>query len=352
MKNFRIAIYPGDGIGREVTAEAVRGLQAVEKRLGGFHLEYTELPWGGDYYFEHGSVVPDDFLEQLKRFDAVFLGAVGDPDRLPDALTLVPLVQIRQRFDQYVCMRPAVIWPGVRSPLASPGTIDLVVIRENSEGEYIPCGGRARQGEPDEVAIQTAVHSRKGVERVLRFGFQMAQTRRNRLTMITKSNALTYGMALWDDVLEAVRDDYPDVEANKLHADAAAMDLVRRPSQFDVIVASNLFGDILTDLASVITGGLGLAPSANIDPERRFPSLFEPVHGSAPDIVGKGIANPIAAILSSAMMLEWLGLAEAATLVRKSVKQALAGGALTLDLGGKLRTNEMTDAVIARIAEA
>ncbi len=249
-------------------------------------------------------------------------------------------------------MRPASIWPGVRSPLASPGTIDLVVLRENSEGEYIPCGGRTKQGQPEEVAIQTAVHSRKGVERILRFGFELARTRRNRLTMITKSNTLTFSMALWDDVLELVRPDYPDVATDKLHADAAAMDFVRRPSHFDVVVASNLFGDILTDLASVITGGLGLAPSANIDPERRYPSLFEPVHGSAPDIVGKGIANPIAAILSSAMMLDWLGLIEAASLIRTAVRQSLAGGALTVDLGGKLRTHEMTDAVIARIANA
>jgi tartrate dehydrogenase/decarboxylase / D-malate dehydrogenase len=349
VKTFDIALLPGDGIGHEVLVEAIRGLHAVEQRLGNFHLQFTEFPWASDYYFDHGKVVPDNFLDQLRVFDGIFLGAFGDPARLPDAVTQRPLVQIRQTFDQFVCMRPACIWPGVSSPLASPGTIDLVVLRENSEGEYIVCGGRAKQGEPDEIAIQTAVHTRKGVERILRFGFQLAQSRRGRLTMITKSNALIYGMALWDDVLETIQTDYPQVETARLHADAAAMDFVRRPSRFDVVVASNLFGDVLTDLASAVTGGLGLAPSANINPERRFPSLFEPVHGSAPDIAGKGIANPIAAILSSAMMLDWLGLADAALIIRSAVEHSLASGAQTFDLGGKLQTHEMTDEIIARI---
>jgi tartrate dehydrogenase/decarboxylase/D-malate dehydrogenase len=342
---------PGDGIGKDVLAEAVRVLESVQERLGGFQLEMTELPWGSDYYFAHGTMVPDDFLERLRRFDAIFLGALGDPARLPDAVSLAPLVQIRQQFDQYACMRPSVLWPGVRSPLTSPGTIDLVVVRENSEGEYVVCGGRARCAGSDQIAIQSAIHSRKGVERILRFGFELAQSRRRRLTMITKSNALVYSMVLWDEVLQAIRQDYPHIEADALHADAAAMELVRRPSRFDVVVASNLFGDILTDLASIVVGGLGLAPSANINPERKFPSMFEPVHGSAPDIVGKGVANPVAAILSGAMMLQWLGLENAAASIRTAVKVTLANGETTPDLGGELTTHEAADRIIGRILE-
>ena len=350
MKSLKIALYPGDGIGKEVLQEALRVLDAVQGSIGGFELRYTELPWGGDYYFEHGSVVPDDYLDQLRAYDAILLGAVGDPERLPDSLTLAPLVQIRQRFDQYVCTRPSRLMPGVRSPLAEPGEIDMLVLRENSEGEYVRCGGRAKEGLPEEVAIQSAIHTRKGVERILRFGFEQARLRRHGLTMITKSNALVYGMTLWDDVLEAIRSDYLDVEADKMHADAAAMDLVRRTERFDVIVASNLFGDLLTDLGGAISGGLGLAPSANINPQRTAPSLFEPVHGSAPDIAGQGIANPVAAILSAAMMLKWLHLPEAAAAVQSAVEKALASGAATRDLGGSLTCHEMGDAILATMA--
>ena len=351
MSNFKIALYPGDGIGQEVLQQAVRVLDSVQASVGGFELHYSELPWGGDYYVEHGSVVPDDYLDQLRQYDAILLGAVGDPERLPDSLTLTPLVQIRQRYDQYVCMRPARLMQGVRSPLAEPGEIDMLVLRENSEGEYLRCGGRAKEGSPDEVAIQSAIHTRKGVERILRFGYEQARSRRNRLTMITKSNALVYGMTMWDDILEAIRGDYPDVETDKMHADAAAMDLVRRPSRFDVIVASNLFGDLLTDLGGAISGGLGLAPSANITPERTAPSLFEPVHGSAPDIAGQGISNPVAAIRSAAMMLDWLELPEAATTVRSAVEKALATGAATRDLGGSLSCAEMGDAILETVEQ-
>jgi tartrate dehydrogenase/decarboxylase/D-malate dehydrogenase len=342
----RIALYPGDGIGREVIDQAVRILQATQHRLGGFELQMTELPWGSDYYFGHGSVTPDDYLDQLRAYDAILLGAIGDPERLPDSLTLTPLVQIRQQFDQYVCLRPARLPRGVRSPLANPGNIDLLVLRENSEGEYVRCGGRAKQGMPDEIAVQSAIHTRKGVERILRFGFEQARSRRQHLTMITKSNALVYGMTLWDDVLEAIRDDYQDVAADRMHADAAAMDFVRRPDRFDVVVASNLFGDLLTDLGGAISGGLGLAPSANINPERSAPSLFEPVHGSAPDIAGRGISNPVAAILSAAMMLDWLTLPAAAKLIRDGVEHTLASGAATRDLGGSLSTQDMGNAIL------
>ncbi len=352
MKRYRVALYSGDGIGQEVLPAAVRVLDLVQERLGGYQLEYTQFPWGSRYYVEHGVVVPADYLEQLRPFDVIFLGAVGDPEHLPDHITLAPLVQLRQQFDQYVCMRPARLYRGVHSPLANPGVIDLVVLRENSQGEYLRFGGRAKTGPNEEIAVQSAVHTRSGVERIIRFGFELAQTRRQRLTMITKSNALVYSMVLWDDILEEVRGDYPEVEANRQHADAAAMDFVRKPQQYDVVVASNLFGDLLTDLGGVIVGGLGLAASSNINPERNYPSMFEPVHGSAPDIVGQGIANPAAAILSGAMMLEWLDLPEAAALTRTGVERVLAANAVTPDLGGTLTTSEMTDQVIQQVKES
>ncbi len=346
MKSYRIAIYPGDGIGPEVMTEAIRVLERAQDLDGSFRLALTYLPWGADYYFQHGHVAPADFLEQLRGFDAMLLGAVGDPQRLPDHVTLAPLVRIRQHFDQYACLRPCRLFRGVPSLLRASHEIDLVILRENSEGEYLPCGGRVREGQPEEVAVQSAVHSRRGVERVLRFGFQLARTRRRRLTMITKSNALRYGMVLWDEVLEKVRQEFPDVESDRLHADAAAMDFVRRPQRFDVVVASNLFGDILSDLGGAIIGGLGLAPSANINPERTAPSMFEPVHGSAPDIAGQGIANPVAMILSTAMMLEWLGLPATADSIRRATDAALTGGNKTADLGGTLTTSQMTDKIL------
>ena len=358
-RRHRIALYPGDGIGAEVTHEVVRVLGALECRqksedpADAIGFELAEFRWGILHHTQTGSVVPDDFLERLEKFDAIFLGAVGMPSDLPDHVTLAPLIRMRQAFDQYACVRPTRLFPGVRSPLAGVGVeegergIDLVVIREKSEGEYVDNGGRFRRGEPEEFALQTAVHTRRGIERVLRFGFETARSRsRRRLTMITKSNAQKYGYVLWDEVLQDLLHDYPDVECDKQHIDAAAMNFVRSPERFDVIVASNLFGDVLTDLAGSIVGGLGLAPSANINPERRYPSLFEPEHGSAPDIAGKGIANPVAAILSTAMMLDWLEEPAAAKRVRIAVEKALASGAATPDLGGQLSTQEMTDRVI------
>lgn len=349
MSVFRIALYPGDGIGPEVIDQAVRVLEHVQAALGGFSLEFTRFDWGSEHYREHGESVPENFLEVLTSFDAILHGAVGDPANIPDHETLAPLLRIRQGFDQHACVRPCRLFAGVRGPLAKAGDVDLVVVRENSEGEYAPCGGRLRRGTPKEVAIQSAVHTRGGVERILRFGFQLAQRRRKRLTMITKSNALTYGMVLWDDVLASLAAEYTDVEVDKQHADAAAMNLVRQPGRFDVIVASNLFGDILSDLAAAVTGGLGLAPSANLNPERSSPSLFEPVHGSAPDIAGRGIANPIGAILSAAMMLEWLELNEVARLIHGAVERALSIGALTADLGGELSTARVTDRILEQM---
>lgn len=344
---YRIALYPGDGIGKEVAAEAVRVLDA----LPALSIKTTTFNWGADYFEQHGQAAPDDLLEQLRPFDAIFLGAIGFPERYPDHVSLVPLVTIRQQFDLYACVRPAKLWPGVTSLLRSDANIDMVVVRENSEGEYVSVGGReTRDGQ--EVAIQTAVHSRKGIERILRFGFELARTRpRKKLTMITKSNAMKHSMVFWDEILDEVRGDYDDIETDKQHIDAAAMNFVRRPEHFDVVVASNLFGDILTDLSGAIVGSLGLNPSANLDPTRQNPSLFEPVHGSAPDIVGQGIANPIGAILSAAMMLNWLGEIDAANTIESAAAAALAAGNATPDLGGQLTTTQMTDRVIERLAD-
>jgi tartrate dehydrogenase/decarboxylase/D-malate dehydrogenase len=351
MKTFRIAVYPGDGIGPEVVDQALRVVAAVEKKHANFRLEQQRLDWGYDRWARTGAVVPDDFLEIVRPFDAIFLGAVGWPEKIPDHITLAPLVKIRQTFQQYACIRPVRLLPGVRSVLAGKGPkeIDFVVLRENSEGEYVDSGSRFHVGQDDEFALQTAIHTRRGVERILRFGFDMARKRRKRLTMVTKSNAQRYAYVLWDETLERIRGEYADVESDRQHADAVAMDFVRRPEKYDVVVASNLFGDILTDLGGILGGGLGLAPSTNTNPERQFPSMFEPVHGSAPDIAGRGIANPVAAILSAAMMLEWLGLDGAATTIRTAVEKTLAAGAATSDLGGKLTTSQMADEIIRNV---
>ena len=352
MKTYEIAVFAGDGIGPEVVGQAIRVLEAVQAQLGGFALHMTHLPWGAQHWAETGHMVPPDFLDVLRPFDAILLGAVGDPARIPDHLTLAPLIQIRQAFDQYACVRPARLLPGVRCPLAGkgPAEVDLVVVRENSEGEYVNSGGRFKVGQPDEFALQTAIHTRRGVERILRFGFELALTRRRHLTMVTKSNAQRYGFVLWDEILEEVQGQYPAVSVDKQHVDAAAMNMVRSPERFDVVVASNLFGDILSEIGGIIAGGLGLAPSANVNPERDYPSMFEPVHGSAPDIAGKGIANPVGAILSGAMMLEWLELGEAAAAVRRAVEATLSQGAGTPDLGGRLSSGQMTDMIIQRLA--
>jgi tartrate dehydrogenase/decarboxylase/D-malate dehydrogenase len=349
MKTHRIALYPGDGIGPDVVDAAVAVLAAAEQKPGGFRLACERFDWGMAHYEKHGRVAPENFLATLRGFDAIFLGAVGWPAKLPDHVTLAPLIQLRQAFDLYACVRPARTFPGVRGPLRSDQPIDLVVVRENSEGEYVDNGGTLAAGTPGEIAVQTAVHSRRGVERILRFSFNLARTRRKKLAMITKSNAQRYAYVLWDKILAELAPQFPDVATEKLHIDAATLELVRRPHTFDVVVGSNLFGDILSDLIGGITGSLGLNPSANLDPERRHPSLFEPVHGSAPDIAGRGIANPAGAILSAAMMLEWLGETHAAAALRAAVERTFADGCLTPDLGGKLTTTQLTDAVIQRL---
>jgi tartrate dehydrogenase/decarboxylase/D-malate dehydrogenase len=351
MSTYDIAVYPGDGIGIEVIGQAVRALRALEETFG-FTLNMTDYKWGHRYWTETGEIVPDDYLEILQDYEAIFLGALGDPLNLPDHVTLVPLIQMRQRFDQYVCLRPSTLLPGVRSPLADKeaGDIDIMVVRENSEGEYVNMGGVFKQDRPEESTLQTALHTRKGVERILEYAFGLAQERRQHLTLATKSNAQKYGMVMWDRIFAEMALDYPDIETDKFHIDALCMNFVRWPEKYDVVVGSNLFGDILSDIGGAIAGSLGLSPSANINPERTYPSLFEPVHGSAPDIVGQGIANPIAAMRSAAMMLDFLGEREAARLLDRVVFEQLADGEVrTPDIGGGATTVEVTDDLIARI---
>lgn len=349
LRTHRIALYPGDGIGVEVTDAAVELLRALEERAGGFHLEFSRFEWGAAWHEKHGAVAPSDFLDVLRGFDAIFLGAVGWPEKLPDNVSLRPLIQMRQTFDLYACVRPARTFPGVRSLLAGQPRVDMVVVRENSEGEYCDVGGRFHPGTQEELAVQSALHTRRGVERVLRYGLELARKRRQRLTMATKSNAQRHAYLLWEETLERLAPEFPDVALDRQHIDALAMNFVRRPEWFDVVVASNLFGDILTDLSGAITGGLGLNPSANLDPTRRCPSLFEPVHGSAPDICGKGIANPTGAILAAAMMLDWLGEAAPAQRLGAAVERALASGLATPDLGGSLGTAAFTREITAAL---
>jgi tartrate dehydrogenase/decarboxylase/D-malate dehydrogenase len=354
MNSYRIAVIQGDGIGNEVVPAAIRVLEAAGERSH-VQLAWEHFPWGSDYYFEHGRMMPADALDVLRPFDAIFFGAVGDP-RLQDNVTLNGLLlPIRRAFDQYACVRPAVLYPGVRGPLAGqrPGEIDFVVVRENTEGEYAQVGGVLYAGGPHEVAVQSAMFTRHGTERIIRFAFDLARRRNKKrlLTSVTKSNAQGFSMGFWDRVFAETARDYPDIRTESLLVDAACMDLVRRPESFDVLVASNLFGDILTDLSAAITGSLGLAPSANLNPPKTFPSMFEPVHGSAPDIAGRGVANPMATMLAGAQMLEFLGEPAAAALVAAAVVGVLTDrSALTPDLGGTSTTEGVADAVVARVS--
>ena len=347
----KIAVYAGDGIGIEVTAEAVKVLKAVEK-IADIKFDFTDFNWSSRYYKETGKIKPDDYLKILSDFECVLLGAIGCPDLIPDRIAVTPLIEMRQTFDQYIGLRPASLMPGVKSPLAdiNLGDLDIYFVRENSEGEYINCGGRFKPGTDDEVAIQTNIHTRKGVERIIRYGFEMARKRDKHLTLATKSNALKFGMTFWDDVLADVQGDYSDVVVDKCYIDALCMGLVQKPKFYDVIVASNMFGDILSDLAGACSGSIGLSPSANINPEKVAPSMFEPVHGSAPDIAGKGIANPIAAIRSAAMMLDFLGYNDLFKLIEKVCIESLEDRkVVTPDLGGKATTKEVGDDIVNRI---
>lgn len=347
MTVSRIAVIGGDGIGPEVIEEAIRVADAALVKYGG-QVEWNRLPWSGEHYKKVGWMLPTDGWDILARHDAVFLGAIGHPE-VPDHITLHGLLlPMRRKFDQYVNYRPAYLFEGVQSPLRdkAPGSIDMHVYRENTEGEYAPIGGRLYNSMPEEIAIQTNTFTRRGCARIMRAAFAAARKRRKHVTSITKSNAQQFGMVLWDEVFREVAKEYPDVKTSSLLVDAAAMDFVRKPEVFDVVVASNLFGDILTDLSAAVTGSIGLAASANINPERAYPSMFEPVHGSAPDIAGKGIANPLAAVLSVGMMLEHLGNEAAAKAVHAAVARVLKEGTVrTPDLGGKSTTKEMGEAV-------
>jgi tartrate dehydrogenase/decarboxylase/D-malate dehydrogenase len=352
-KRHRIAVIPGDGIGKEVVPEGMRVLEAAARRFG-IAFDWDELPWSCDYYAKHGRMMPEDWFERIRNHDAMFFGAVGWPASVPDHVSLWgSLIQWRRGFDQYVNLRPCRLMPGVPSPLANrkPGDIDFVVVRENTEGEYSSVGGRMFEGTEREVVFQESVFTRKGVDRILQFAFELARTRpAKHLTSATKSNGISITMPYWDERFRAMATKYPDIRTDQYHIDILSAHFVQRPQVFDVVVGSNLFGDILSDLGPAVCGTIGIAPSANINPTREYPSLFEPVHGSAPDIAGKGIANPIGQIWCGAMMLEHLGHGDAAAAVMRGIERTLAEGPRTADLGGKATTNELGRAIADAIA--
>jgi tartrate dehydrogenase/decarboxylase/D-malate dehydrogenase len=349
MREYKIAAIPGDGIGTEVIAAGLEVLQAVA-RDGGFRIKAENFPWSSDYYLEHGHYIPEGGLDRLKTFDAIFFGAVGD-QRVPDHVSLWGLrLPIAQGFDQYANVRPARVLPGVKSPLGRGSEIDWVIIRENSEGEYAGNGGRVHRGLPIEVGTETAVFTRAGVERIHRFAFELARKRpRKHLTLVTKSNAQRFGMVMWDEIFFEVAKEYPDVKFDRELVDAATTRMVLKPQTLDVLVATNLHADILSDLAAALSGSLGIAPTANLNPERKFPSMFEPIHGSAFDIAGKGIANPVATFWTAAMMLEHLGEPAAAARIMSAIESVTGSGVVTRDLGGSATTADVTLAVCERL---
>ena len=351
MRRHRIAAIPADGIGPEVIDAGLEVLEALAGRAG-FALDVDRYDWGSDRYRRTGAMMPADGLAHLRQADAIYFGAVGAPD-IPDHVTLWGLrLQIAQGFDQYANVRPTRLLPGVAGPLrdVAPSDLDWLIVRENSEGEYAGHGGRAHRGLPEEVATETAIFTRVGVTRIMRFAFAEAQRRpAKHLTVVTKSNAQRYGLVLWDEVAAEVAAEYPDVVWDKELVDAMTVRMVRRPASIDTVVATNLHADILSDLAAALAGSLGIAPTANIDPERRSPSMFEPIHGSAFDITGKGIANPVATFWTGAMMLEHLGEAAGAALLMRAVEQVCAAGIMTPDLGGKATTKEVTRAVVEAV---
>ncbi|MGV1988632.1 tartrate dehydrogenase [Agrobacterium sp. 22-221-1] len=353
MREYKIAAIPADGIGPEVIAAGLQVLEALEKRSGDFKIHSETFDWGSDYYKKHGVMMPADGLETLKTFDAIYFGAVGAPD-VPDHITLWGLrLPICQGFDQYANVRPTKILPGITPPLRNcgPGDLDWVIVRENSEGEYSGHGGRAHKGLPEEVGTEVAIFTRVGVTRIMRYAFKLAQSRpRKLLTVVTKSNAQRHGMVMWDEIAAEVSKEFPDVTWDKMLVDAMTVRMTLNPKSLDTIVATNLHADILSDLAGALAGSLGVAPTGNIDPERRFPSMFEPIHGSAFDITGKGIANPIATFWTAAQMLEHLGEKDAAARLMAAVERVTEAGILTPDVGGTANTQQVTDAVCEAIA--
>jgi len=354
MKIYKIASIPGDGIGKEVIPEGEKVLEAISKRFSEITFQCERFDWGGDFYRKTGKMMPDDGLEPLRSKDAILFGSAGDP-QIPDHITLWGLrLKICQGFDQYANVRPTRILPGIQTPLrnCTPNQLDWVIVRENSEGEYSGVGGRAHQGHPIEVASDMSIMTRVGVERIQRFAFELARSRpKKHLTVITKSNAQRHAMVMWDEIAVQVAKDYPDVRWDKELVDAATARMVNRPESLDTIVATNLHADVLSDLAAALAGSLGIAPTGNIDPERRYPSMFEPIHGSAFDIMGQGLANPIGTFWSMVMMLEHLGEPVAATLLMDAIESVTANPALhTCDLGGKAMMQDVTAAVIAAIS--
>jgi tartrate dehydrogenase/decarboxylase/D-malate dehydrogenase len=352
MHEFSIAAIPADGIGPEVIGAGIQALEALAERRGDIRLKFHKFEWGSDYYKHHGIMMPQDGLEQLKRFDAIFFGAVGAVD-VPDHVTLWGLrLQICQGFDQYANVRPTKILPGITSPLRNVdvGDLDWVIVRENSEGEYSGAGGRVHRGLPEEVAMEVSVFTRTGVERIMRYAFELAQHRpRQMLTVVTKSNAQRHGMVMWDEIAEEVSREFPEVTWDKMLVDAMTVRMVAKPKSLDTIVATNLHADILSDLAGALAGSIGVASTANIDPQRRFPSMFEPIHGSAFDIAGKGIANPIATFWTAAQMLDHLGEAAASSQLMQAVERTCQAGIMTPDVGGTSTTKEVTEAVCRAI---
>ena len=356
MKTYKIAAVPGDGIGTEVIEAGVEVLHALAEREGGFAFEVESFPWGADYYLQHGQMMPDNGRDLLKPFDAIYFGSAGDP-RIPDHITLWQFrLNICQGFDQYANVRPTRVLPGVKCPLAGvgPGDFDWVIVRENSEGEYAGVGGRAHQGLAEEVGIDVSVFTRNGVERIQRFALEMARSRpRKQLTLVTKSNAQRHGMVMWDAVFEEIKGDYPDVTTDKMLVDAMTARMVLNPKSLDTIVATNLHADVLSDLAAALSGSLGIAPTANLRPEGDYPSMFEPIHGSAFDIMGKGIANPIGSFWSAQMMLDHLGEKAAAARLMTAIERVTgAGEVMPRDLGGDATTRQVTNAVIEAIRAA
>ncbi|MCF8043823.1 MAG: 3-isopropylmalate dehydrogenase [Desulfarculaceae bacterium] len=355
MKTYSIANIPGDGVGAEIALEAVKILAAAGDKFG-FACKVESYDWGCDYYLKHGEMGPKDKLTTLKDFDAIFLGCIGDAAKVPDHVSLTILLDIRKGFDQYVNLRPIKLYPGVYSPIrtATPESVDFMVVRENTEGEYAGTGGYFKPEEPEGFAYQTAIFSRKGCDRVIRYAFELARSRKGRiegdhvgmLTNCTKSNALNYSMVYWDKIYREVAADFPDIKQDMALVDAMTMWMVKNPEYFDVVVASNLFGDIITDLGAMLQGGMGFAAGGNINPEKDFPSMFEPIHGSAPKYAGKGVVNPIATIESVRMMLDHLGESEAAQAVQDAEIKVLEEGAVrTKDMGGTATTAQMGDAV-------
>lgn len=355
MQTYKVAVIGGDGIGPEVLSEGRKVLEKVAQLNGNFQVACTEFPWGCEYYLKSGRMMEDDALETLKGFDAIYLGAVGYPG-VPDNVSLGGLLlKIRRGFDQYVNLRPVKLLKGAPCPLAGikREDIDMIVVRENSEGEYANVGARLYPGTAEEIALQTGVFSRKGTERIIRYAYELARKEKKTLTSISKGNALAYSMVFWDEIFAQIGKEYPDVETHSYLVDAASMFFVKDPKRFQIVVTSNLFGDILTDLGAAIAGGMGLAAGANLDPEKRYPSMFEPIHGSAPDIAGKGLANPLAAIWSVSQMLDFWGREAEAKKIISVIEQLLSEQkVLTPDLGGQAKTSEVGDEIVRLLGQA